>query len=257
MKKFIYILIVAIAVFLVYQYGFNFPNEDGLNLNVVASIAGACEATEATWLTKQEECEDTDKTWCDQHQGEFSECESGCRHNDDPESICTLQCVGVCRFNSQIGSTINDFNSCAEAGNPIMESYPQQCRDPKTDKTYVENIGNIFEVQDLIELNSVRPNQKISSPLVLEGQAVGNWYFEGDFPVILTDWDGLIIAEGYLTAQSNWMTEDFVPFKGSLEFIKPKKIEGVKNWGALILKKDNPSGLPEHDNALEIPVFFE
>ena len=26
--------------------------------------------------------------------------------------------------------------------------------------------------------------------------------------------------------------------------------------GSLILKKDNPSGMPEHDDALEIPIFF-
>ena len=253
MKKIIYILIAIIAILLVYQYGFN-PSNDN-DLTVITSIAGACEATEATWLSEQEECEDTSKTWCDQHQGNFSECESGCRHNDDPEAVCTAQCVGVCRFNIEKNIIVNDFNSCAEAGNPIMESYPQQCRDPKTDKTYVENIGNIFEVQDLIELNSVRPNQKISSPLILEGQAVGNWYFEGDFPVILTDWDGKIIAEGYLTAlrQPADQPRGMIPFKGTLKFEKP--IYGER--GTLILRKDNVSDLPELDKALEIPILFE
>ncbi len=168
---------------------------------------------------------------------------------------CTLQCVGVCSFNKINNNEINDFISCAEAGNPIMESYPQKCRDPKTDKTYTENIGNIFEVQDLIELNSVRPNQKISSPLVLEGQAVGNWYFEGDFPVILTDWDGKIIVEGYVTAlrQPADYSENFIPFKGTLEFEKPEYGER----GILILRKDNVSNDKNLDNALEIPILFE
>ncbi|MBU1046717.1 Gmad2 immunoglobulin-like domain-containing protein [Patescibacteria group bacterium] len=171
--------------------------------------------------------------------------------------IILLLYVGILYIKSvnKSGIIIKDFNSCMEAGNPIMESYPRQCSDGENH--FVENIGNIFEVQNLIELNSVRPNDKISSPLVLEGQAVGSWYFEGSFPVVLTDWDGLIIAEGYVTAHppagEDWMTEDFVQFKGELEFEKPD----FDNRGTLILRKDNPSGLPEHDNVLEIPVLFE
>ncbi|MFH1979037.1 MAG: Gmad2 immunoglobulin-like domain-containing protein [Patescibacteria group bacterium] len=109
------------------------------------------------------------------------------------------------------------------------------------------------EKMDLIRINNPRPNQRITSPLVVEGEAVGNWFFEGDFPVVLTDWDGRIIAEGFATAQSDWMTENFVQFKGILEFEKPT----YKDNGALILQKDNPSGLPEHDDALEIPIKFE
>ena len=111
---------------------------------------------------------------------------------------------------------------------------------------------------DLIVLNTPAPLGVISSPLTLSGEARGMWYFEGDFPVVLTNWDGLIIAEGLVTAQGEWMTEEFVPFLGTLEFASPYT-EGdpdfMKN-GSLILQKDNPSGLPEHDDALEIPVRF-
>ncbi|MEA2112833.1 MAG: Gmad2 immunoglobulin-like domain-containing protein [Patescibacteria group bacterium] len=219
------------------------------DLKVFNQISGSCQISEGNWLAKQKECEEVDKTWCDGHQGDYSECESGCRHNHDPNVACTAQCVGVCSF----PNLVNDFNSCVEAGNLIMESYPRQCRDPQSGQTFVENIGNIFEVEDLIQLNSVRPNDKISSPLTLEGKAKGTWYFEGDFPVILTDWDGRIIAEGYVTAQSDWMVEDFVQFKGNLKFAKPD----FDKRGILILKKDNPSDLPEYDNALEIPILFK
>jgi hypothetical protein len=50
------------------------------------------------------------------------------------------------------------------------------------------------------------------------------------------------------------MTEDFVPFKATLNFTVDKNI--YSRNGALILKKDNPSGLPEYDDALEIPIVF-
>ncbi len=144
------------------------------------------------------------------------------------------------------------FFECLEAGHSIMESYPRQCRVPDGE-TFTENIGNELEKDDLIRIDYPRPNQKIKSPLDISGQAKGSWFFEGDFPFILIDWDSSIIAQGYLTAQSDSMTEDFVEFKGQLNFEKP---EGQKR-GLLILIKDNPSGLPENDDALEIPVFFE
>jgi len=110
---------------------------------------------------------------------------------------------------------------------------------------------------DLIILENLWESKEITSPLIVEGRARGAWYFEGNFPLILTDWDGKIIAEGYATAQGEWMTEDFVPFKGTIEFEKPEVIKGVLGRGALILKKNNPSGLPEYDDALEVPILFK
>jgi putative Mn2+ efflux pump MntP len=155
-------------------------------------------------------------------------------------------------------TSVNSFDDCVAAGNPIMESYPQQCR--SGDKTFIENIGNEMEKMDLIRINSPRPNEEILSPLLIEGEAVGSWFFEGDFPVVLTDWDGLIIAEGYATAQGDWMRsldsgggEDFVPFRGVLEFTKPD----YKNNGTFILRKDNVSDNRDLDDALEIPIKFK
>lgn len=150
--------------------------------------------------------------------------------------------------------TITNFIECAEAGNPIMESYPRQCVAKK--QTYVENIGNELEKINLIRLTSPRPNDKIKSPLTIKGEARGIWFFEGSFPVFLTDWDGKIIAKIPATAKGEWMTENFVPFEAVLEFKTPDDIGTFSNSGTLILRKDNPSDLREHDDALEIPIFF-
>ena len=147
---------------------------------------------------------------------------------------------------------VASFQECIEAGNPVMESYPRQCR-TLDGEHFVENIGNELEKMDLIRIDTPRPNQVIKSPLSITGQARGMWFFEGDFPVVLTDWDGRIIAEGFASAGENAMVEEFVPFSAVLEFEAPD----YKNNGILILKKDNASGLPEHDDALEIPVLFE
>jgi hypothetical protein len=90
----------------------------------------------------------------------------------------------------------------------------------------------------------------ISSPLEVLGQAPGNWFFEATLPVKLLAADGEIIVAHYAEAQSDWMTEDLVPFKATLEFAT------TATSGYLVISKDNPSGLPENDASFQIPVNF-
>lgn len=108
------------------------------------------------------------------------------------------------------------------------------------------------ELGDITNLN-IAANQAISSPLTITGKAKGPWFFEASFPIVLVDWDGLIIAESIAQAEGDWMTEGLVPFTATLKFTKPAYGER----GAIILKRDNPSGLPAGDAAVEIPVTFK
>jgi hypothetical protein len=101
-------------------------------------------------------------------------------------------------------------------------------------------------------VDSPAPGDVISSPLEMSGMARGTWFFEGDFPVDLMNKYGKIIGQGFVTAQGEWMTEQFVPFTGTLTFVKPD----TKESGLLVFRKDNPTGLPEHDDEAAIPVFF-
>lgn len=145
---------------------------------------------------------------------------------------------------------INSFDQCVEAGFPVMEIYPQQCR-TNDDQTFVQNIGNELEKMDLIRIDFPRPNQVIESPLIITGQARGNWFLKGDFPIELLDDNEAIITQSYATAKSEWMTEDFVQFEAEISFDSP-----ATNKGVLVLKKDNASGLPEQANELRIPIVF-
>ena len=146
---------------------------------------------------------------------------------------------------------INNFEECVSAGYPVLESYPRQCKTPEG-KTFTEDIGNELEKSDLIKVNTPRPNQAIQSPIVIEGEARGLWFFEASFPVKLLDGNGNLIATTIAQAQGDWMTEDFVPFEAELYFELP-----VTEKGTLILEKDNPSGLPENADELRIPVKFK
>ncbi len=144
------------------------------------------------------------------------------------------------------------FGECVAAGNPVMESYPRQCR--HGEQTFTEDVGNELEKANFIRIDSPRPGEVVRSPLVITGSARGSWFFEASFPVYITNWDGLIIGEGIATAKDNWMTSEFVPYEATLTFSVDKNT--YSNRGTLILKKDNPSGLSEHDDALEIPVVL-
>jgi len=106
----------------------------------------------------------------------------------------------------------------------------------------------------VIEVTQPKSGSIVQSPLTIMGRARGGWYFEATFPIVLVDWDGRIIAEGYATAKDNWMTNDLVPFEGIITFNTPET--SVSNRGVLIIQKSNASGLPEHDAALEIPIRF-
>ncbi len=104
---------------------------------------------------------------------------------------------------------------------------------------------------NIIKLEEPLPHTLASSPLLIKGKARGQWYFEASFPVILKDANGKIIAQAPAQAQGEWMTTEFVPFTATLTFSKP-----ATTTGTLILQKDNPSGLPENDDSIEIPLTF-
>ena len=146
---------------------------------------------------------------------------------------------------------ITNFEECLSAGNPAMESYPRQCR-TLDDRLFMEDIGNQFEKDELIRVDTILPNDVIEEGMTITGEARGIWFFEGSFPIVVTDENnnelGIVIAQ----AQDGWMTEDFVPFEALLDVSFKNK-----EHGNLLFKKDNPSDMPELDDVLRIPVLFE
>jgi len=105
--------------------------------------------------------------------------------------------------------------------------------------------------EDLIQIETPKANETISSPLIVKGTARGFWFFEASFPIRLFDENGKLLTTAIAQAQSDWMTEDFVPFSAELKFESSKTEKGT-----LVLEKDNPSGLPENADELRIPVMF-
>lgn len=155
---------------------------------------------------------------------------------------------------------VTTFEECIRAGYAVSGGSSAACRTPdgavftatattsvSTGTTQTSSTGN----ESLIRVTNISPNQKITSPLTIVGEARGNWFFEASFPVKLLDGNGQLIAQVPAQAIGEWMTSEFVPFKVVLTFAKPSTATGT-----LILNNDNPSGLPENDKFISIPVRF-
>jgi hypothetical protein len=104
---------------------------------------------------------------------------------------------------------------------------------------------------DLIIVDYPKSGDEVGNPLIITGQARGNWYFEASFPISVFDSSGEQIGSGVATAQGDWMTTEFVPFTAEIILSAPSGTAGT-----VVLHKDNPSGLPENDNSITIPVRF-
>ena len=156
---------------------------------------------------------------------------------------------------TSIKSEVRSFEDCVAAGNPIMESYPRQCR-TKDGRLYAEEIAvaptYTKATADSIVVDLPYPGAVTGKEFAVVGQARGTWYFEASFPVVLIDASGKIIATGIAQAEGDWMTENFVPFKATIK--APASFIGP---ATLVLRKDNPSGLPENDASISFPITVE
>lgn len=144
---------------------------------------------------------------------------------------------------------VHSFDDCSRLGYPILETFPEQCR--VGTRTFTRNIPPPTTQAD-VSVQSPLPNTTVTSPLAVQGQAVGSWFFEASFPVKLLSASNTIIAQTTAHAQGNWMTPNLVPFTATLTFPS----QPPSSTGTLVLEKDNPSGEPQNAASFTIPVQF-
>ncbi len=114
------------------------------------------------------------------------------------------------------------------------------------------------EAPSEVTVTAPLPNALLATTTTVTGTAPGSWYFEGSFGVALYDGNGTQIAITPTQALSDWMTTSTVPFTATLNFTNPYQIGDPETMkvGILELHNDNPSGLPQNDKKLQIPVRF-
>lgn len=103
-----------------------------------------------------------------------------------------------------------------------------------------------------IDVTFPKANASVPKKFTVTGKAPGNWFFEASAPIMVQAPDGSKIAQGQMQALDDWMTTELVNFKADIT-INP----AYSGPATLVLLKDNPSGLPENEDSLEIPIIVQ
>ncbi|MFZ3019937.1 MAG: Gmad2 immunoglobulin-like domain-containing protein [Minisyncoccia bacterium] len=163
-------------------------------------------------------------------------------------SFASLKKIG------KIGTaSIDNFESCIKAGYPVQESFPRTCTDD-AGNSYVESLNAMTGAitNEKVHVFFPTPGIVVATPISFSGEAKGNWYFEGSFPVEVRDLTGKVVARAVARSEGDWMTDKFVPFED--EIAVPLSVDTGNLF--LVLKKDNPSGDPERDEEVVIPIKY-
>lgn len=102
-----------------------------------------------------------------------------------------------------------------------------------------------------ITVTNLASGQTITVPMTVTGTVVGNWFFEGSFPVFMKDASGNQIGVGLASSTQDWMTVNTIPFSVTLP------ATSYHGQGSIVFTKDNPSGESQFDASYVVPVVFQ
>ncbi|MGD9966597.1 MAG: Gmad2 immunoglobulin-like domain-containing protein [Hyphomonadaceae bacterium] len=91
---------------------------------------------------------------------------------------------------------------------------------------------------------------RVTSPLVVEGTAPGDWYFEAQFVAQLHGADGTLLAEAPARAQEEWMTEAPVAYRAEFSF------DVVRETAATIVLQEDMPADSAHPREVRQPVVL-
>lgn len=140
---------------------------------------------------------------------------------------------------------ITNYEECVQAGGNVVNGV---CTAPNGTCCFSEKPP---VAQPNVIVDTPKPMDLITSPLVVKGRAKGTWFSEANLPVTLKDGKGNILAQKGFQSIGDWMTTDYVEFADSLPFVTPQT-----QYGTLVISKDNPSGDPANDEDFPVPVRF-
>ena len=119
----------------------------------------------------------------------------------------------------------------------------------------VNGPANILPIELGVETNQDGRKVLLVSNTILTftGKAPGTMFFEASFPIYFEDEMGATVAQGLASANGDWMTTSTVPFTATLQ-VKPITVPVI---GSIVFRRDNPSGLVEHDFELRMPAVLQ
>jgi len=103
-----------------------------------------------------------------------------------------------------------------------------------------------------VVVTSPLQNATVSHTFTVAGQAPNVWFNEAVFPIQVRDANDDVIGAAQGQAQGDWTVQGPVTFTS--EVTVDASYEGP---ATLILLKDNPSGLPQNDDSVTIPITIQ
>ncbi|OGG50329.1 hypothetical protein A3C18_00245 [Candidatus Kaiserbacteria bacterium RIFCSPHIGHO2_02_FULL_54_11b] len=103
-----------------------------------------------------------------------------------------------------------------------------------------------------VVVTSPKANATVGKIFVVSGAAPGPWFFEASFPIKIVDADNNFIGSGIAQAQGEWMTTDQVTFTSTITLTG-----SYTGPATVVLLRDNPSGLPENDDSVSVPIVIQ
>ncbi len=152
---------------------------------------------------------------------------------------------------NHVALMVTTFTQCSENGYLVELTNPAVCMTPDGRRFVAESADVSKRAPDLIHITNPTSGQLVTSPITIDGEARGFWFFEGVFPIKLLDERGKEIGATTTHAIGEWTTENFVPFHAAITYKHTNSKTGM-----LVFMKDNPSGLAQNDQKVEIPVVF-
>jgi hypothetical protein len=139
---------------------------------------------------------------------------------------------------------VNELNQQVSQLNRELSSVKRQ-QVTKAASTYTSQKGVT------VKIYTPAINDTLVSPVIVMGEVPGNWSFEASFPVKILDAKGNVVAKATAQLLGEWMTTKLVPFSAKLTYAS-----AVSGNGVLLLQKDNPSGMPQNDDTVSIPIHL-
>ncbi|MEO6077722.1 MAG: hypothetical protein ABIP54_02970 [Candidatus Andersenbacteria bacterium] len=101
-----------------------------------------------------------------------------------------------------------------------------------------------------IRIAKLIQGSEISSPVVIQGKAIPDWYIGGKFTVRVLDGSGHGLAYAQATPTATTASNGFIPFQAVLAFF-PSTPDGT-----VLFEKNLGSGLPNFPSTIALPVKF-
>gem|GEM_PF-1576516 len=129
--------------------------------------------------------------------------------------------------------------------NAVISNYQNNQSTSNQSKTFTSQKGVLITLENF--------NEKLTCPLIIRGAVTGTWFFEAEFQAQIISSETTLANLIARATNENWMTE--APVNFVIEYDCSNCLANTQLQ--LKLQKNNPSGLPEFDDSVIIPISLE